>query len=67
MAKATGDALSAPFGHLDVEVDPVLRLADGPAPYIAGDWSLHEVPVPHDHLATVALWRAHDAMLGRRT
>jgi 4'-phosphopantetheinyl transferase len=56
MSKATGDALSAPFRALVVEVDPALRLADGPPPYTPERWSLEAAAVPSDYLATVALW-----------
>ena len=56
MSKATGDALSAPFRRLDVELVPALRLVDGPAPYTAPRWRLLAVEVPGDYLATAALW-----------
>ena len=64
MAKATGDALSAPFSRLDVEVEPVLRLTAGPAPYVAQHWSLHAAAGAPDHIATVALWREPAALRG---
>ena len=57
MSKATGDALTAPLGRLDVEVEPVLRLVAGPAPYVPDRWSLLDAAVPGDYVATVALWR----------
>lgn len=56
LSKATGDALSAPFGQIEVALAPALRLAAGPAPYTPGDWSLHAIRAPDDHLATLALW-----------
>ena len=58
MSKATGDALTAPFGQIDITVnDQRRRLAGGPGVYRANDWSLHAPPVPRDYAATVALWR----------
>ena len=56
MAKATGDALSAPFGRIHVALAPSPRLVAGPAPYAPRDWSLHSIQAPDDHLATVAVW-----------
>lgn len=56
MSKATGDALSAPLGAMDVELAPALRLRGGPSPYVAADWRLHAADVPAPFLATVALW-----------
>lgn len=56
MSKATGDALSAPFRQLDVEVAPTLRLRDGPPPYVPAQWQLGSVAVPGGFLATIALW-----------
>ena len=56
MSKATGDALSAPFRRLDVELVPAPRLVDGPAPYTASRWRLLAVEVPGGYFATVALW-----------
>jgi 4'-phosphopantetheinyl transferase len=60
MSKATGDALSAPFARIDVALSPELRVADGPAPYAAPDWTLHSLKADADYLATVALWHARD-------
>ena len=57
MSKATGDALSAPFRQMEVEIEPALRLAAGPQPYEAARWRLCPVAAPPDFLATVALWR----------
>jgi len=58
MSKATGDGLAAPMGKLDVAVGANgLRLVDGPAPYVAEDWSLVAIDVPATHMATAALWR----------
>lgn len=56
MSKATGDALSAPFRSLDVELDRGPRLIAGLAPYRPADWSLHEVAAPSGFLATAAVW-----------
>lgn len=58
MSKATGDALSAPFASLDVDLrgDSVLR--DGPGVYRPAQWSLHAAAVPDDYVATIAVWRA---------
>lgn len=67
MSKATGDALSAPFGRIEVELAPSPRLAAGPAPYTPADWSLHSIEVPDDHFATVALWHRPDASSGAVT
>ena len=58
MSKATGDALSAPFAHIDVDCRDGRHLRSGPAPYRAGDWTLHAVAVPSDYIATLASWRA---------
>ena len=61
MSKATGDALSAPFGGIEVELAPSPRVVAGPAPYTPVDWRLHSIEAPDDHLATVALWRRPDS------
>jgi 4'-phosphopantetheinyl transferase len=57
MSKATGDALSAPFAAIDVDLrdGPVLR--DGPGKYRPAGWTLRAVEMPDDYLATIALWR----------
>jgi 4'-phosphopantetheinyl transferase len=57
MSKATGDALSAPFAAIDIDLrdGPVLR--DGPGKYRPAAWALHAVAMPGDYLATIALWR----------
>lgn len=60
MSKATGDALSAPFRRLDVELARGLRLADGPAPYLPAGWRLVPIEVPGGFLATAALWHLKD-------
>jgi 4'-phosphopantetheinyl transferase len=57
MSKATGDALSAPFAKIQVEISPALRLSRGPAPYDPEQWSLSALPLPPDFIATLALWR----------
>jgi 4'-phosphopantetheinyl transferase len=61
MSKATGDALAAPFRRLDVVLEPVLALRDGPQPYEPGHWRLFPVDMPGGYLATVALWHAPDS------
>jgi len=58
MAKATGDALAAPFRQLDVSVDHGLALVSGPPPYAPADWTLRAAAAPDGFLATVAIWRA---------
>jgi 4'-phosphopantetheinyl transferase len=73
MSKATGDALSAPFRRLTVDLDahspgagrndPALR--DGPLPYDPAHWTLHAIDALGDHFATVALWRGHPSQLPR--
>ena len=56
MSKATGDALAAPFRHIDVARDPDLALVAGPPPYVPRDWALHAIDVPNEFIGTVALW-----------
>jgi 4'-phosphopantetheinyl transferase len=58
MSKATGDALAAPFRHLDVSLDRGLSLVAGPPPYTPANWALHAAVMPDGFLATVALWDA---------
>ncbi|HJU24009.1 MAG TPA: 4'-phosphopantetheinyl transferase superfamily protein [Casimicrobiaceae bacterium] len=58
MSKATGDALSAPFASIDVDLRQGPHLRAGPAKYAAAAWTLHRAEVPDDHVATIALWRA---------
>ena len=58
MSKATGDALSAPFRHIDVKLDgDGPRLAAGPAPYAPATWQLISAAVPPGLIATLAIWR----------
>jgi 4'-phosphopantetheinyl transferase len=57
MSKATGDAMSAPFRDLDLELRPDPVLVAGPAPYLPPDWTLRALPVD-GYFATLALWRA---------
>ncbi len=61
LAKATGDAMSAPFGRLDIATDPALKLLDGPPPYVPRDFVLFTAAVPDAYFATVALWRRYNA------
>lgn len=56
MSKATGDALIAPFGRIEVAQPDHPRLAVGPPPYLPAQWTLHAVAVPATWLATVAIW-----------
>jgi 4'-phosphopantetheinyl transferase len=56
MSKATGDALSAPFGSIDVDVDRRI-LRSGPGAYAPDAWSLHAAAVPPEYVATIAIWR----------
>jgi len=65
MSKATGDALAAPFRHLDVAREPDLALVAGPPPYVPRAWALHSVEVPDGFIGTVALWST-DAARSRR-
>lgn len=58
MSKATGDALSAPFASLDIDLRRAPLLRAGPGKYVPSAWTLYPVAVPGDHVATVALWRA---------
>ena len=60
MSKATGDALSAPFSRLDVDLRDGPRLVDGPAPYEPSRFALRSAAVPTGHIGTVALWRPAD-------
>jgi hypothetical protein len=48
--------------RLEVVVDHALRLATGPPPYTPADWTLLAAAVPDDYVATVALWRAAEAV-----
>ena len=57
MSKATGDALSAPFARIDVDLSEGRTLRGGPGRYRPGDWALHAARVPAGHVATVARWR----------
>jgi 4'-phosphopantetheinyl transferase len=57
MSKATGDALSAPFGALDVALAERRRLVGGPGAYRPEHWTLHAAGVPQDYVATVAVWK----------
>jgi 4'-phosphopantetheinyl transferase len=58
MSKATGDALSAPFAEIDIDVRHGQALHDGPGKYRPAGWTLHAAEMPDDYLATIALWRA---------
>jgi len=56
LSKATGDALSAPFRHLEIAVASAPRLMAGPPPYLPADWQLFDVALADDYFATVAWW-----------
>ena len=56
MSKATGDALSAPFAKLDVDLGVGPRLRSGPAPYLPAHWSLHAAALSQEFIATIAVW-----------
>jgi 4'-phosphopantetheinyl transferase len=58
MSKATGDALSAPFASIDVDLRQGPHLRAGPGKYAPSACTLHPAEVPADHVATIALWRA---------
>jgi 4'-phosphopantetheinyl transferase len=57
MSKATGDAMSAPFRRLDLELRDHPVLVAGPPPYLPDDWALRALPV-EGFFATLALWSA---------
>jgi 4'-phosphopantetheinyl transferase len=57
MSKATGDALSAPFARIDVDIRDGRRVRAGPDAYDPARWTLHATDIAPDHIATVALWR----------
>jgi hypothetical protein len=61
MRKATGDALPAPFRHIDVAREPDLALVAGPPPYTPREWTLHSIQVPDEFIGTVALWSTDSA------
>jgi 4'-phosphopantetheinyl transferase len=58
MSKATGDALSAPFRDIDIDLAGAPVLRGGPPPYTSKDWRLFAAEVDATHIATVALWKA---------
>lgn len=62
MSKATGDALSAPFRHLDIatSADGAALIA-GPSPYLPANWTLHDAAAPDGFIATVAEWQSDSA------
>jgi len=61
LSKATGDALSAPFGRIAVALEPAPRVIGGPSPYTPREWSLHSLDAGDAHFATLALWHGYDA------
>jgi len=56
LSKATGDGLSAPFRQLEIELNDVIRLVAGPAPYAPAHWRLRAAEVPIGFFGTVAIW-----------
>jgi len=56
MSKATGDGIAAPFRRMDISLGTEPALAEGPAPYSPGQWTLHTANVPASFLGTVSLW-----------
>ena len=58
MSKATGDALSAPFAAIDVDLRDGPALRGGPGKYRPAGWVLHAVEMPGDYIATIAMWHA---------
>ena len=56
MSKATGDALSAPFAAISVDIAEGRRLERGSGKYAPGQWSLYPAAAPADYVATVAVW-----------
>jgi 4'-phosphopantetheinyl transferase len=57
MSKATGDALSAPFRHMDVTLDGGPRLVAGPMPYAPAAWQLVAAATSPGLIASLAIWR----------
>jgi len=57
MSKATGDALAAPFGRIDVALDGGITLREGPGQYDPARWTLLAAAAPPEYIATLALWR----------
>jgi 4'-phosphopantetheinyl transferase len=57
MSKATGDALSAPFPSIDIDLSGGLRVVGGTGDYAPEHWTLHSANAGVDHLATIAVWR----------
>jgi 4'-phosphopantetheinyl transferase len=56
MSKATGDALSAPFAAIDVDVSGARTPRAGPGKYRPDAWALHAAGVPDGFIGTVAVW-----------
>jgi 4'-phosphopantetheinyl transferase len=57
MSKATGEALSAPFASLEVDLADAPTLRAGTGVYVPQRWTLSRISVPPPYVATVALWR----------
>jgi 4'-phosphopantetheinyl transferase len=57
MSKATGDALSAPFSRIDIDVARTPTVRAGPGVYRPGPWTLHRAGLQDRYVATVAIWR----------
>jgi 4'-phosphopantetheinyl transferase len=57
MSKATGDALSAPFAAIDIDLRGGREPRDGPGKYRPAAWTLYAASVPDDYVATIAVCR----------
>jgi len=57
MSKATGDALTAPFASLHIDIAGAPTLIAGTGVYAPDRWALHRTSVPSEYVATVAVWR----------
>jgi 4'-phosphopantetheinyl transferase len=56
MSKATGDALTAPFAEIAIDL-AAMRVRGGSRAYAPARWSLYRVDAGSDFFATVALWQ----------
>ena len=61
MSKATGDALSAPFAAIDIDLGRGRAPRDGSGKYRPAAWTLYAASVPDDYVATIAVWRMTQA------
>ena len=58
LSKATGDGVRAPFGRMDIAIEPVYRLVNGPSPYDSDRFTLVRLDAPAGFIAALALWRS---------